>query len=160
VQTEAFVEKTKITAIYNYRAVDEHLATSGQPSEAQLARVAADGFEVVINLGLHDDPRYALPDEAGAVGALGMAYVHIPVQFGAPTERDALAFFDAMDEHHDRKVWVHCGANMRVSAFLGLYRVVRQGWSESDAFALMASVWQPDPVWSAFIADLIARQRR
>jgi protein tyrosine phosphatase (PTP) superfamily phosphohydrolase (DUF442 family) len=41
---------------------------------------------------------------------------HIPVQFGAPTERDLLAFFDAMDRNSGRRVWVHCAANMRVTA--------------------------------------------
>src|SRR5437764_1238461 len=99
---------SKFAAIFNYRGVDAYLATSGQPTEAQLASIASDGFEVVINLGLHDDRRYSLRDETATVQALGMTYVHIPVQFGAPTESDASAFFDEMDRHHDRKVWVHC----------------------------------------------------
>jgi uncharacterized protein (TIGR01244 family) len=153
-------QDSKFAAIYNYRGVDARLATSGQPTEAQLASIAADGFEVIINLGLHDDPRYALADEAATVRALGMTYVHIPVQFGAPTEREASAFFDEMDRHGDRKVWAHCAANMRVSAFLGLYRVVRQGWSEAEAFELMDSLWKPNPAWATFISTVIANHRR
>jgi protein tyrosine phosphatase (PTP) superfamily phosphohydrolase (DUF442 family) len=49
------------------------------------------------NLALHDDPRYSLKDEAGCVRDLDMEYIHIPVQFKAPTEENLLAFFAAMD---------------------------------------------------------------
>jgi uncharacterized protein (TIGR01244 family) len=147
-----------IGRIYKFRSVDALLATSGQPSEAQLAAVARDGFEVVINLAFHNDPRYSLPDEDGTVKSLGMTYVHIPVEFGAPSEADADAFFAAMEQHQGRKVLVHCAANKRVTAFLGLYRVLKQGWSQEEAFQLMHTVWQPDEVWSKFLADMLAKR--
>jgi uncharacterized protein (TIGR01244 family) len=141
--------------VYNYRAAGDRLATSGQPSEAQLAEIAAAGFETVVNLALHDDPRYSLADERASVESLGMAYVHIPVQFKAPADADLDAFCDAMDARADAHVWVHCAANMRVTAFVGLYRVLRQGWSEDEAFALMRDIWEPDEVWAAFIARML-----
>jgi protein tyrosine phosphatase (PTP) superfamily phosphohydrolase (DUF442 family) len=72
----------------NFRELDPLLLTSGQPSEEQLANAAHQGCAVVINLALHDDPRYSLRDEAGTVRGLGMNYVHSPVQFRAPTEHD------------------------------------------------------------------------
>jgi len=145
-----------LSGIYNYRAVDEAIGTSGQPTVAQLAGIAQAGYRTVINLALHDDPRYSLPDEAGTVRSLGMDYVHIPVQFATPTEADLKAFFAAMDAHGGEKVWVHCAANMRVSAFLGLYRVLRQGWPQEKAFELMRGLWEPNEVWSAFIAKALA----
>jgi len=145
-----------LSGIYNYRAVDEAIGTSGQPTVAQLAGIAQAGYRTVINLALHDDPRYSLPDEAGTVRSLGMDYVHIPVQFATPTEADLKAFFAAMDAHGGEKVWVHCAANMRVSAFLGLYRVLRQGWPRDKAFELMRGLWEPNEVWSAFIAKALA----
>src|SRR5689334_1301426 len=149
-----------LSDIYNYRAVDESLSTSGQPTVAQLATIAAAGFATIINLALHDDPRYSLPDEPGTVESLGMTYVHIPVQFGAPTEADLLAFFAAMDAHRGRALLVHCGANYRVSAFLGLYNVLKLGQPRDEAFALMDSVWKPDPVWTQFIEEMSSRLAR
>lgn len=143
--------------IYNYRPVDDRLATSGQPTEAQLALIAEAGYTTVINLALHDDPRYSLEDEAGSVAELGMTYVYIPVQWGGPTQEKLQAFFDGMDLHRGEKVWIHCAANMRVSAFLGLYRVLREGWDRSRAFELMHSLFEPNPVWSRFIEDALAR---
>ena len=143
--------------IHNYLRIDAKLATSGQPTETELAAVARAGFEVVVNLALHDDPRYSLPDEAGSVQSLGMTYVHIPVQFGAPTEDDLVAFFAAMEQHRGRRLLVHCAANKRVTAFLGLYRVIKHGWNAESAFAPMKEVWEPNGVWSSFISTMLAK---
>ena len=148
------------TEIRNYRQAGADLATSGQPREEHLRAIAAAGYQVIVNLALHDDPRYSLSDEAGVVNDLGMEYVHIPVRFEAPTRTDLERFFDAMERCKDRRVWVHCAANLRVTAFLGLYRRLRQGWSEEDAFSLMKEVWEPNPVWSEFISSQLADPSR
>jgi protein tyrosine phosphatase (PTP) superfamily phosphohydrolase (DUF442 family) len=147
----------RVTDILNYLRIDETLATSGQPSVEELAAAARDGTEVVINLALHDDPRYSLPDEAGTVGALAMTYVHIPVAFDAPTEADLLAFFDAMETHRGRKLLVHCAANKRVTAFLGLYGVIREGHDAERAFAPMRQVWEPNAAWAPFIDAMLEK---
>jgi len=147
-----------VETIYNYRRASPRLVTSGQPTEAQLAAIAAAGFEVVINLALHDDPRYSLADEAGTVRGLGMDYFHIPVQFAHPTHGDFTVFAAAMQQNRHREVWVHCAANMRVTAFLGLYRVLHEGWEPARAFQPMHELWQPDEVWSAFIATMLANR--
>jgi len=148
---------TRVTDIYNYLSIDEKLATSGQPSIDELSAVAADGVEVIINLALHDNPRYSLPDEAGAIAALGLTYVHIPVLFDAPREDDLIAFFAAMDAHAGRKTLVHCAANKRVTSFLGLYRVMRHGQDCESAFAPMREIWEPNPVWAGFISAMLEK---
>jgi hypothetical protein len=61
-----------ISDVYNFRQVSPDLASSGQPKEHQLAVIAEAGFNVIINLALHNDPRYSLPDEAASVRALGL----------------------------------------------------------------------------------------
>jgi protein tyrosine phosphatase (PTP) superfamily phosphohydrolase (DUF442 family) len=141
----------RLSEIYQYRQAAPDLATSGQPREEQFAAIAAAGYEVVINLALHDDPRYSLPDEPATVRALGLDYVHVPVIFDAPTEQDLVAFFQAMDRFRGKRIWLHCAANFRVTAFLGLYRQLRDGWSHEDAFELMHDVWEPNRVWAAFL---------
>lgn len=152
-----------MNGIHQLRIVDERLATSGQPTEGQLAEVAASGYQTVVNLALHDDPRYSLPDEAGTVRSLGMRYVHIPVAFNAPTRADLDAFFAAMDAHAGERVLLHCAANYRVSAFLGLYRAMRLGQPRDEAFALQRSMWTLDATWQRFVdeqllADYYARR--
>ena len=150
--------KDCVAEIYNYRPVNDQLITAGQPTETQLAAVAAAGFELVINLALHDDPRYSLPDEPGLVQSLGMEYVHIPIRFDHPGRDELQRFFGVMKQYGDKRMLVHCAANMRVSTFIGLYRVMELGWSRDVAFALMDSIWKPDAVWSAFISAVLEKE--
>lgn len=150
---------TSLADTRNFRECEGGLLTAGQPNEAQLADAARRGVTTVINLALHDEPRYSLRDEARCVRDAGMTYVHIPVQFTAPTEESLLDFFAAMDAHKGEKMLVHCAANYRVTAFVGLYRVIREGWTPKNAFEPMQSVWAPDQVWRQFIADMIDRHR-
>ena len=143
--------------IRNFRLAGPTLATSGQPQEHHFPLMAAEGYKSIINLALHNDPRYSLRDEAASVAAAGLEYVHIPVQFGNPRAQDFATFAEAMDRLQAGKVWVHCAANMRVTAFLGIYRVTHQHWTRESGFELMRSVWEPDAVWSEFIAAQLRR---
>jgi uncharacterized protein (TIGR01244 family) len=142
--------------IRNFLRIDDRLATSGMPQPDDFAALRQAGFDVVINLALPTSDS-ALPNEGELVSAQGMTYVHIPVQFDAPQPADFDRFTRLLDACAGQKVFVHCAANMRVSAFLGLYRTLCQGWPEAQAFALMHEIWQPDPVWSKFIASQLDR---
>ena len=151
-QSMAEQQSNRLEDIFAWQRIDERLTTSGQPSEAQLAAIAGTGVTHVVNLGLHEHPR-ALPDEASSVAALGMVYVHIPVDFDAPSESDLDAFAVVIDDLSDRQIHVHCIANLRVSAFLYRYRIARQGWSEADARRDMERIWRPGGVWATFVGD-------
>ena len=142
--------------IKNLVQVSERIATAGQPTEEQLKAVAAEGFAAVINLGLMD-PRYCLADERASVHATGMSYCHIPVEFGSPQQSQLEAFFAAMDSNADRKVFVHCAANYRVSCFMAMYLRVRWNWTEEQAYELIRATWEPDQVWRDFMAGVAAR---
>jgi len=133
------------SGIYNFRRLSPTLTTSGQPDEAQFTMLRDSGVETVINLALSTSPR-ALADEAATLAALGLRYLHIPVEFTAPTDADFEAFADAMDGLGDMPVHVHCAANMRVSAFLYRYRIERLGWTEAQAQPDLDAIWEPDPV--------------
>ena len=139
---------TTAESIFNWRRLDARTTTSGQPTDAQLAALAAAGVRRVINLAPHDH-RHALADEAGSVAALGMRYVYIPVDFSAPTEADFVAFCAAMAELGDDPVHVHCAANYRVSAFF--YRYRRDVLGMDAARVDMEAIWQPTGVWLGFI---------
>jgi len=148
---------SNFTSIRNYHLVNDKLATSGQPSEEHLGSIARAGFEVIINLAVHDDAKYSLPNETENVRSLGMEYIHIPVQFNSPTEENLLDFFEAMKTHHTNKVWVHCAANWRVSVFVGLYHKIIVGLPTEEAFKLLHDTWKPNKVWSIFISTILAK---
>ena len=148
-----------IESIACYVRLSDSLATAGQPTEEELAAVAAAGFEVVINLALHDDPSYSLKDEEATVGALGLNYVHIPVQFNSPCLEEFATFSRAMERAGERKVFVHCRHNKRVPVFVALDRILRQGWPEAEALELMRTVWQPAATWERFIDLALSRRQ-
>lgn len=138
--------------IDNWQRLDDRITTSGQPDEAKLAEIRALGVTHVVNLGLHSHVR-ALPDEAASVAALGMGYVHIPVQFDQPAEADFERFCAVMADLEGEMVHVHCIVNWRVSAFFYRYRRDVLGMDEAEARAPMEAIWQPDAVWAAFVAS-------
>ena len=145
-----------LSTIYNMLPLTDDLGTSGQPTSAQLAAIKEAGYEVVINLATGKTPR-DLPNEADVVAAQGMEYIHIPVVWEHPTEADLARFFEVMDATQGKKRFVHCIANMRVSAFVLLYRVLRHGVPLDEARATMARIWEPNPIWQQFIQEALAR---
>ena len=146
----------KLSDIFNFQATTDNLGTAGQPTSEQFGAVKDAGYEVVINLAMGNTPR-DLPNEPQLLADNGFDYVHIPVVFEQPTDDDLNQFFEAMDNNQDKKCFVHCIANARVSAFVMLYRVLRQGVPFEEANAAMRQIWDPNPTWQAFIDKHLAQ---
>ncbi|MEM9435182.1 MAG: protein tyrosine phosphatase family protein [Pseudomonadota bacterium] len=141
---------TDLSQILNWRRVSSRLTTSGQPNAEQLGEIRDLGVSHVVNLGLgHGEG--SLPGEAEIVSALGMTYSHIPVDFEHPTDKDFEAFCAALDATPQALIHVHCIYNARVSAFFYRYAKSTDGLSESDAYAMMDSIWRPGGDWAEFI---------
>ena len=67
-------------------------------------------------------------------------------------------FFAVMQAREGKHVFVHCAMNMRVSAFLYLYRVVTQQAAPEEALGDLYRIWQPNPTWQKLITDVLDRQ--
>ncbi|MEE8321558.1 MAG: protein tyrosine phosphatase family protein [Gammaproteobacteria bacterium] len=141
--------------IRNFYRIDDRIATAGQPTVDQFNNIKLANFDLVINLALPDPPD-AIEDEGDLMDKLGMDYIHIPVDFKAPTLDDLNAFFNAVDQNRDKRVFIHCALNLRVSAFMFLYRRIRQHISASDALPGLQAIWKPDITWQQFIASVLA----
>jgi protein tyrosine phosphatase (PTP) superfamily phosphohydrolase (DUF442 family) len=151
-------QETALSEIYKFHSFGDKLATGGQPTEAQLRQVREAGFDTVINLALPTSDN-ALPNEGSIVTGLGMTYVHIPVNFKAPASEDFRTFSRVMHAVDGRSVFVHCAANMRVSAFIYLYRVMFKDVAASEARHDLNAIWQPDDVWSKYIEQQLEGNR-
>ena len=136
-----------------YLRISERVGTAGQITYDEIEAVKKAGFDIVINLAPADEERNQL--EGYLVTEQGMAYVQIPVSWEEPSQRDLQLFFDVMKANKDRNVFVHCFANMRVSAFVYLYRTLLLGEAENVARADLAKIWDPatQPQWAAFIEE-------
>jgi protein tyrosine phosphatase (PTP) superfamily phosphohydrolase (DUF442 family) len=140
--------------ILNYLEISEQLGTGGQPKPAAFAALAADGYQVVINLGMPHSEE-AVPDEDWLVTEQGMSYIHLPVPWERPKPAHLEQFFALMEAFQSERVFVHCIVNMRVSVFVYLYRVCRQGIAPEIAAAALLRIWQPTDQWQAFIEAVL-----
>ncbi|UCC65817.1 MAG: protein tyrosine phosphatase family protein [Anaerolineae bacterium] len=143
--------------ILNYLPISETIGTAGQPTEAQFAAIGAAGYEVVVNLAMPDSSN-ALPNEGELIVEQGMDYVRIPVVWDAPTMADLARFFAVMEGYRDKKVFVHCVVNMRVSVFVLLYRVLCLGVPLGEARKDMLRIWEPNEVWQSFMEDVLSER--
>lgn len=142
---------------YNFKQIDERISTSGVISPDQLSSLAAEGFQAVLNL-MPDSSEYAVEGEQGMVENQGLAYYYLPVDFAAPTQQDYRQFAATLAQLGEQKVMIHCAANYRVSAFYAIYARHRLGWSESQARAHIASLWDPaeHSQWQQLIDEALA----
>lgn len=136
----------------NFHQSTPLIATSGQPDRAQIHMIADEGYEVVINLAVHDGDN-ALLDEGNLVASLGMSYINIPVPFDEPTADHLKTFVGLMDVLADKKVWVHCEVNARVSAFMYQYLTLVRQVAASEASSPLLLKWRTrmDDVWEEFL---------
>ncbi|HMB92647.1 MAG TPA: protein tyrosine phosphatase family protein [Rhodothermales bacterium] len=130
-----------LATVYNYLKISDDLSTSGQIAYDQIASLKEAGFEVVVNLAPASDGANAL--EGFLVTQQGLSYVQIPVSWQEPSLRDLQMFFDVMEANKDHKVYVHCFANMRVSAFVYLYRTLMLDIPDDQASADLNKIWDP-----------------
>ncbi len=140
--------------IVNFYQLDESIGTAGQPEAEQFRDISAAGYEIVLNLALGDSPN-AIENERNIISELNMTYVHVPVDFNSPRLEDLESFFKHMEKHKNKKIFIHCVMNWRVSAFMFLYHTIKCDMPVADALQQMNAVWQPEPVWQEFIENTL-----
>ncbi len=143
-----------IEHIYNFLQISNQIATSGQPSAEHFPEIKESGYELIINLALPTTSN-ALANEAEIVESLGMKYIHIPVIWEKPTIEQLMEFFEILETNQDKKIFVHCAANKRVSAFIYLYRRLRAGINDEEAKLALTQVWVPNEIWQKFIKQVL-----
>lgn len=118
--------------IERFSQISPTLYRGAQPDRDGFAFLRDMGIRTVVSL--RNDA-----SERALVESLGMRFVHIPVTFrvfgGDMPRRAAEQFLNAVDDPSVGPVFVHCkrGAD-RTGAFVGLYRVLRQGWNVDRAY--------------------------
>ena len=148
------VDLEKLHAINNFLAVSDDMATAGQPTAEQISLIASAGFQTLINLAMSGSDG-ALDDEPEVVKSLNMSYVHIPVEWEAPSITDVEKFFVALENHQGQKIFVHCAANKRTSVFVFLYRVIKMQQPCTEVLPDVMKIWIPDAKWTSFIEQVL-----
>ena len=143
---------SSLEAIPHFLRLSDDIGTAGQPSVEQFAAIQEAGYDVVVNLR---PPSDTLPNERDLVEGSGMAYVSILVIWDAPTVENVEQFFAAIQANEGKQVFVHCAVNMRVSAFMYLYRIVKQQVTPEVAVQDLHRIWEPNPTWQSLIEQVL-----
>ncbi|MFB2773061.1 protein tyrosine phosphatase family protein [Pelatocladus sp. BLCC-F211] len=148
-----------IENIYNFLQISDLIATSGQLTEEEFTLIKEAGYQLVVNLALPESPN-ALTNEKEIVESQEMEYIHIPVAWEKPTYENVKDFFQVMETNTNKKVFVHCAANKRVSVFMYLYRRLCKGINHAEAEKDLHQIWIPDHHWQKFIEQVINYYRQ
>ena len=146
-----FLQSSNLKKVFNYYQVPGLFETSGQPNNKQLISIANGGYEVVINLAPNTTIEGRVINEKDILKYNNITYIHIPVDFNNPLDEDFNKFVAALEESKHKKIWVHCAANMRVSAFVFKYRRDVLGLSQKNIERDLKAIWIPNKAWSFFL---------
>ena len=146
-----FLQSSNLKKVFNYYQVPGLFETSGQPNNKQLISIANGGYEVVINLAPNTTIEGRVINEKDILKYNNITYIHIPVDFNNPLNEDFNKFVAALEQNKHKKIWVHCAANMRVSAFVFKYRRDVLGLSPKNIEEDLEAIWVPNKTWSSFL---------
>ena len=146
-----FLQSSNLKKVFNYYQVPGLFETSGQPNNKQLISIANGGYEVVINLAPNTTIEGRVINEKDILKSNNITYIHIPVDFNNPLDEDFNKFVAALEQNKHKKIWVHCAANMRVSAFVFKYRRDVLGLSPKNIEVDLEAIWVPNKTWSSFL---------
>ena len=153
-ETELAAEKRDGLIRYE---IDERLTLAGQPQPDDWALLAAEGFEVVINM--RGDPERAAAQRRAAQAA-ELRYIHLPLP-AYELEAEHLAAFHALMQAQAGRVFLHCRSATRVALMWLLERTVYDGWSQERAEAGLRAAGYDEDAMETFAfcaADYFERE--
>ena len=108
-----------------FARVGDDMLISGQPTEAALRELKAQGVTTVVNLRSPPEMAKVNFDEAALVKALGMTYVYLPVRGDSafPYSPGTVAKLSAAIGQSKGKVLLHCTVAWRASHLWAAYLI-------------------------------------
>ena len=105
--------------IPNARQPIPGVLAGGQPTREQFADLAKAGYRTVVNLrSLAEEGAW---DETEEIEALGMAFLHLPIQGSeALTRENTATLANVLNDPESYPVLIHCKSGNRVGALLAL----------------------------------------
>ena len=89
----------------------------------------------------------ALKQEDKIVSKNGMMYIHIPINWKKPEKKRLKLFLSLLEtlEKENKKIFIHCILNHRVSAFMYLYKKIVL--KQEDTKLIAPKDFEPNKVW-------------
>jgi protein tyrosine phosphatase (PTP) superfamily phosphohydrolase (DUF442 family) len=135
--------------ISNYFQHNDFISSGAQPSPKHIALLKEKGFEVIFNISPLS-ARNALKEEAQLVELHQMDYVHFPVDCSNLRPVHYKTFSGIMKSLEDKKVFVHCGGNIKSSNLIHMYQVLEKGVDEAESLRILRQIQAPEEKWFAY----------
>jgi protein tyrosine phosphatase (PTP) superfamily phosphohydrolase (DUF442 family) len=132
--------------IQNYFQYTDSLSSGAQPTQEQIAALKNNGFDVIVNIS-PVSTRNAIKDEAQLVEQLQMDYIHFPVDCSNLRPLHYNTFKGIMNGLEAKKVFVHCGGNIKSSNLLHMYHVLEKGIDEKESLQTLRKIQNPEEKW-------------
>jgi protein tyrosine phosphatase (PTP) superfamily phosphohydrolase (DUF442 family) len=138
--------------------LDNDFASGGQPGEQAYAKAAASGFRSVLSLRAANEG-VDLARERSLAEKAKMRYFNIPVVSSAPRPDQADEFVRLVKDKSTHPMLITCASANRVGAFMMIYRVLEQGWSEEKALTEAVKIGTTSEILKKFAQEYISQRR-
>jgi uncharacterized protein (TIGR01244 family) len=153
------IEQTLQSDVPHLLCLSTSFATGGQPSDQAFSKLAANGFRSVLNLRTAAEG-VDLEKERTLVEQSGMRYINIPVVTSAPKAEQVDEFIRVVKDKANHPMLIHCRSANRVGAFMMIYLVVDQGWTEAKAEEEAIKIGLKNEELKSFARDYIKQRKQ
>ncbi len=154
------VIKETVPGIVNFAKVESTVACAGATSPAGLADVKKQGFASVLNLRIATEQGADIPAATAAAQALGLTYIHLPMNTASPDPALVDGFLKAVTEKKNQPVFIHCASANRAAALWMIKRLVIDKWDADKAGTEAASLGLTNPALKTFALEQAATRRK
>lgn len=154
------VIKESVPGIVNFARVESTVACAGATSVAALAEVKKQGFASVLNLRMATEQGADIPAATAAAQALGLTYIHLPMNTAAPDPGLVDGFLKAVTDKKNQPVFIHCASANRAAALWMIKRLVVDKWDAGKAGTEAAALGLTNPALKTFALEQAAVRRK
>lgn len=128
---DSFAKPLDLPGIPRLAKLSDNLYRGGLPTQEGFETLRKLGVRTIVDLhGFNKREDYARAVESG-----GFRYILMPLAEEPPSPAQVGEFISIIDDSAGQPVFVHCKrGKVRTGVMLALYRIIRQGWSNEDAF--------------------------
>lgn len=127
-------KEAAIGTLTGVASLNNWLYMAGQPDQATIKGLKAQGFDVVINIRGRDEVKF---DEKTLVEENGMSYFNIPLlQDGAMQETAVINILAVVEANRDKKILFHCSSGNRIAAWFAAHLIRDKGYEQEAAITL------------------------
>lgn len=153
------VIKETVPGIVNFAKVEGAVACAGATTPAALAEVKKQGYASVLNLRMASEGGADIEAAQAAAKALGLTYIHLPMNSAAPDPGLVDGFLKAVTEKRNQPVFIHCASANRAAALWMIKRMVVDTWDADKAGTEAAALGLTNPALKTFALEQAAKRR-